>query len=133
MSWLKTAGRALDVKGESKLCVQTFDEQVTLGLDNRLIAWLLDLVSPELLDKDKLNSLAKESDSFVNTIVFWGSVSFCVDPDVSKTGIDVLDTGGRMDFSGVRCGDMIKVWTAIGSCDAVMGVAGAELDLESST
>lgn len=98
-----------------------------------MTAWLLDLVSPELLDKDKLNSLAKESDSFVSTIVFRGSVSFCVDPDVNKKGVDVLDTGGRLDFSGVRCGAMTKVWTGFGSCDAVMGVAGAELDLESST
>lgn len=132
MSWLDTAGRALDVKGESKLFVQTFDEQETLGLDNGLNAWLLDLVSPELLDKDKLNSLAKERDLFVSRIVFRGSASSCVDPDVSNTGVDVLDIVGRLDFSGVRSGDMTNAWTGFGSCDAVIGVAGAELDLESS-
>lgn len=133
MSWLDTAGRALDVKGESKLCVQTSDEQETLGLDNRLNAWLLDLVSPEALDKDKLNSPSKESDLFVSRIVFRGSASSCVDPDVSNTDVDVLDIVERLDFSGVRSGDTTKVWIGFGSCDAVIGVAGAELDLESST
>lgn len=129
MSWLVTAGRALDVKGDSKLCVQTYE---TLGLDNRLSAWLLDLVSPEVLDKDKLNSPAKESDLFVSRIAFRGSASSCVDPDVSNTGVDVLETVERLDFSGVRSGDTTKVWIGFGSCDAVIGVAGAELDLESS-
>lgn len=129
MSWLVTAGRALDVKGDSKLCVPTYE---TLGLDNRLSAWLLDLVSPEVLDKDKLNSPAKESDLFVSRIAFRGSASSCVDPDVSKTGVDVLDIVERLDFSGVRSGDTTKVWIGFGSCDAVIGVAGAELDLESS-
>lgn len=129
MSWLVTAGRALDVKGDSKLCEPTYE---TLGLDNRLSAWLLDLVSPEVLDKDKLNSPAKESDLFVSRIAFRGSASSCVDPDVSNTGVDVLETVERLDFSGVRSGDTTKVWIGFGSCDAVIGVAGAELDLESS-
>lgn len=101
-----------------------------MGLDNRLNVWLFDLVSLEVLDKDKFNFSFKESDLFVSRIVFRGSVLFCVDFDVSNIDVDVLDIVERLDFFGVRCGDTIKVWIGFGFCDVVIGVVGVELDLE---
>lgn len=99
-------------------------------MDNGLNVWLFDLVSLELLDKDKFNFFVKERDLFVSRIVFRGSVLFCVDFDVSNIGVDVLDIVGRLDFFGVRSGDMINVWIGFGFCDVVIGVVGVELDLE---
>lgn len=101
-----------------------------MGLDNRLNVWLFDLVSLEVLDKDKFNFSFKESDLFVSRIVFRGSVLFCVDFDVSNIGVDVLDIVERLDFFGVRSGDTIKVWIGFGFWDVVIGVVGVELDLE---
>lgn len=99
-------------------------------MDNGLNVWLFDLVSLEVLDKDKFNFSFKESDLFVSRIVFRGSVLFCVDFDVSNIGVDVLDIVERLDFFGVRSGDTIKVWIGFWFCDVVIGVVGVELDLE---
>ena len=43
-----------------------------------------------------------------------------------------LDTTGALALSGVSRGTRPTAWNGFESCDVVIGVAGAELDLESS-